>query len=294
MSPRIVLFGHPLHQSLSPAMQEAAMAAVGIDGTYELADVAPADLGKGLESVRDGSFLGCNVTMPYKEVVLGLLDGLDADASIIGAVNTVTRDGTSLVGHNTDTYGVRRTVEALWEGADPAGSTAVIVGAGATGRSVTYAVLGLGFARIVVLNRHLERAQRLVADFKPLRSDAQLVAAPLRSDGLAAEIATADLVVNASSVGLNSDRSPLPAGIVQAHSRVLDVVYSPRETRLLREAREAGATAAVNGEMMVVHQGARAFELWFGRRAPVDVMQSALATAIAARSRAGAPPSNTR
>ncbi len=264
------------------------MAAAGIDGTYELVDIAPDDLPRALERVREGYYLGCNVTMPYKESVVRLLDGLDDDAGIIRAVNTVTREGRGLVGHNTDSYGVRRTVELLMEGAAPGSSSAVVVGAGGTGRAATYGLIRSGFRRIVVFNRHLERAERLVNDFAGLGTDTQLLAQPLEEGAVTTELRAANLLVNASSVGLNSDESPLPASILPPGIRVLDVVYSPRDTRLLRDARAAGAAATANGEPMVIHQGARAFELWFERSAPLAAMTSALDAAMEARSRASA------
>ncbi len=261
------------------------MVAAGIEGTYELVDIAPDDLAGALELVRQGYYVGCNVTMPYKESVVRLLDGLDDDAGIIRAVNTVTREGSDLVGHNTDAYGVRRTVETLMAGADAGSSSAVVVGAGGTGRAATYGLIRSGFRRIVVFNRHLERAQRLVNDFAQLSTDTHLLARPLDEGALTDELRTANLLVNASSVGLNSDESPLPASILPPGIRVLDVVYSPRDTRLLRDARAAGATSTANGEPMVIHQGARAFELWFEQSAPLDAMSSALVAAMEARSR---------
>ncbi len=288
MSIRIALFGHPLHQSLSPAMQEAAMSAAGIDGRYELHDIPPEDLPRALDRVREGEFAGCNVTMPYKEVVVRLLDGLDEDAAIIRAVNTVTREGAGLVGHNTDAYGVRRTVEILMEGRERSAATAVVIGAGGTGRSATYALIRSGFGQVIVYNRHVERAERLVGDLSAVSAATRLAARPLDDGSLGEELARADLLLNASSAGLNSDESPVPATLLPAGIRVFDVVYSPRNTRLLSDAHAAGAAATANGEPMVVHQGARAFELWFGAPAPLDEMVAALNRGMEAR--AGAAP----
>ena len=294
MSARLALLGHPLHQSVSPAIQQAAMAATGIEGRYRLLDVLPEDLPRALDLVRRGELLGCNVTMPYKEAVVGLLDALDEDAAAIRAVNTVTREGASLVGHNTDAYGVRRTIEVLLEGHAPGAASAVVIGAGGTGRSATYGLLRSGFGRIVVYNRHVERAERLVADLSGVAPTTRLVARPLEDPALGDELARADLLLNASSAGLNSDESPLPASLLPPGIRVFDVVYSPRDTRLLRDARAAGAAATANGESMVVHQGARAFELWFGRTAPVEEMMAALNRAMEARAAASAPAATGR
>lgn len=264
------------------------MSAAGIDGRYELHDIPPEDLPRALDRVREGEFAGCNVTMPYKEVVVRLLDGLDEDAAIIRAVNTVTREGAGLVGHNTDAYGVRRTVEILMEGRERSAATAVVIGAGGTGRSATYALIRSGFGQVIVYNRHVERAERLVGDLSAVSAATRLAARPLDDGSLGEELARADLLLNASSAGLNSDESPVPATLLPAGIRVFDVVYSPRNTRLLSDAHAAGAAATANGEPMVVHQGARAFELWFGAPAPLDEMVAALNRGMEAR--AGAAP----
>ncbi len=264
------------------------MAAAGIDGRYELHDVPPDDLSRALDRVRDGEFAGCNVTMPYKEAVVRLLDGLDEDAATIRAVNTVTREGTRLVGHNTDAYGVQRTIDILMGGREQTARTAVVIGAGGTGRSATYGLIRSGFGRVVVYNRHVDRAKRLADDLSGVSATTQLVARPLDDRSLGDELTRADLLLNASSVGLNSDDSPVPASLLPSGLRVFDVVYSPRDTRLLRDARAAGAAETANGEPMVVHQGARAFELWFDRPAPVDEMVVALTRAMEARAAAPA------
>jgi shikimate dehydrogenase len=276
---RIALLGHPLHQSLSPLMQGAAMRAAGIEGSYELLDVAPEDFARSLERVRNGEFIGCNVTMPYKESVVSLLDALDGDAARILAVNTVTRDGHRLVGHNTDSYGVLKAIERLMNGVPPAEADVVLLGAGGAGRATAYSLVRMGFRRIVLFNRNRERAERLRADFLDIAQNTVLEAQTLEPTALAGALRGAGLLVNATSVGFNSDVSPVPADLLPSGIRVFDVIYSPLETRLLRDARAAGAVALTNGIPMVIHQGARAFELWFGRRASIEVMTHALADA---------------
>ena len=254
----------------------------GIDGSYELLDVAPQDFARSLQRVRDGEFLGCNVTMPYKESVVELLDGLDDDAARILAVNTVTRDGRSLIGHNTDSYGVLKAAEQLMGEVRPADTDVVLLGAGGAGRATAYSLVRMGFHRISIFNRSRARAERLCADFADLATGTLLDAQALEVSQLDRALNGAGLLVNATSVGFNSDVSPIPAELLPAGIRVFDVIYSPLETRLLRDARAAGAAAVTNGIPMVIHQGARAFELWFGRSASIEVMTQALAGATPA------------
>ena len=280
---RIALLGHPLHQSLSPLMQGAAMRDAGIDGSYELLDVAPQDFPRSLQRVRDGEFLGCNVTMPYKESVVELLDGLDDDAARILAVNTVTRDDQSLIGHNTDSYGVLKAAEQLMGGVRPAETDVVLLGAGGAGRATAYSLVRMGFPPDLDLQPQPSTSRALCADFADLATDTMLESQALEMSRAGLRAATVrDLLVNATSVGFNSDVSPVPANILPAGIRVFDVIYSPLETRLLRDARAAGAVAVTNGIPMVIHQGARAFELWFGRSASIEVMTRALAGATPA------------
>ena len=287
MTKRVVLIGHPVAHSLSAAMQQAAFDARGIDAAYELWDRAPMALAAAVDEIRSGDFLGANLTIPHKERVVPMLDRLTEEAQATGAVNTLTREGRRLVGHNTDVAGFSAALDRL-VGRAKMPRQAVVLGAGGGARAVVHGLIRAGFLRIIVFNRHLHRAEGLVKHFGRSAAHMELRALPWHDSIIAAELAKSKILVNATSIGLDPDVSPLPADILDAHLLVLDLIYN--RTRLLRDAEAAGATAH-DGETMLLHQGAAAFTLWTGQAAPLDVMGAALATARAGglRSAEGEP-----
>ncbi len=277
MTKRVVLIGHPVAHSLSGAMQQAALDARGIDARYELWDRAPMDLPEAIAEVRDDEFLGANITIPHKERVVPLIDRLTEEALATGAVNTLTREGRRLVGHNTDVPGFTAALDKL-VGRAKMPRQAIVLGAGGGGRAVVYGLIRAGFLRIVVFNRHLHRAEGLVKHFGKSAAHMELRAMPWHESIIEAELAKTRVLVNATSIGLNADVSPIPAEILTPELLVLDLIYN--RTRLLRDAEAAGCTTQ-DGETMLLHQGAAAFTLWTGQPAPLDVMADALASARA-------------
>ncbi|WP_418284297.1 shikimate dehydrogenase [Halorubrum sp. DTA46] len=264
------LIGNPVGHSLSPPMHEAAYETLGIDAryvTFEPDTDAPAAAIDGATAL---GVAGLNVTIPFKQAVL---DAVDADpvAERIGAVNTVdfapVRAGEAdrPRGYNTDAAGVKR----AFSHHDVAlgGAEAVVVGAGGAGRAAAFALADAG-AAVHVANRTAERAVSLAADV-PGATGGGL-------DDLGERIGEADVLVNATSVGMEDpDATPVPAERLHGDLAVLDAVYTPIETRLLREAADAGATA-IDGAWMLLFQGVEAFEIWTGRKAPVEAMNAAL------------------
>ncbi|HXI80827.1 MAG TPA: shikimate dehydrogenase [Verrucomicrobiae bacterium] len=287
MTKRVVLIGHPVAHSLSAAMQQAAFDDQGIDATYELWDRPPLGLADAIGEVRGDDFLGANVTIPHKERVVPLVDRQTEEAHATGAVNTITREGRRLVGHNTDVPGFKAALDAL-VGRQKMPRQAVVLGAGGGARAVVYGLITEGFQRIVVFNRHLHRAEGLVKHFGRSAAHMELRAMPWHESIIESELAKSKVLVNATSIGLTADVSPIPAEIILPELLVLDLIYS--RTRLLREAEAAGCTVA-DGELMLLHQGAAAFTLWIGRPAPLEVMRAALAAARAGgvRSAEGEP-----
>jgi shikimate dehydrogenase len=275
MTKRVVLIGHPVAHSLSGAMQQAAFDELGIDAKYELWDRPPIELADAIAELRGDDFLGANVTIPHKERVVPMVDRLTEEASFTGAVNTLTREGKRLIGHNTDVAGFKVALDKL-VGRQKMPRQAVILGAGGGGRAVVYGLIREGFQRIVVFNRHLHRAEGLVKHFGRTAAHMELRAMPWHESIIEAELAKTKVLINATSIGLTSDTSPVPAEALHAELLVLDLIYS--RTRLLRDAEAAGATVA-DGELMLLHQGAAAFTLWTGQPAPLDVMGAALRTA---------------
>ena len=287
MTKRVVLIGHPVAHSLSGAMQQAAFDALGIDARYELWDRAPIALPDAIEEVRGDEFLGANVTIPHKERVVPLIDKLTEEAQATGAVNTLTREGRRLVGHNTDVPGFVAALDKL-VGRQKMPRAAVVLGAGGGARAVVYGLIRAGFQRIIVFNRHLHRAEGMVKHFARSASHMDLKAMPWHESIIESELAKTKVLVNATSIGLTSEITPVPAEVLTGDLLVLDLIYS--RTRLLRDAEAAGAMA-MDGETMLLHQGAAAFSLWTGQPAPLEVMNAALAGARAegVRSAEGEP-----
>ena len=290
MTKRVVLIGHPVAHSLSGAMQQAAFDSAGIDARYELWDRAPIALADAINEVRGDDFLGANVTIPHKERVVPMIDKLTEDAQATGAVNTLTREGRRLVGHNTDVPGFEAALDKL-VGRQKMPRAAVVLGAGGGARAVVYGLIRAGFQRIIVFNRHLHRAEGMVKFFARSAAHMDLKAMPWHESIIESELAKAKVLINATSIGLASDVSPIPAEVITADLLVLDLIYN--RTRLLRDAEAAGALAN-DGETMLLHQGAAAFALWTGQQAPLEVMSQALAEARAegVRSAEGEPAGN--
>ncbi len=277
MTKRVVLIGHPVAHSLSGAMQQAAFDAAGIDATYELWDRSPMDLPEAIDSLRGDDFLGANVTIPHKERVVPMIDRSTDEAHVTGAVNTITREGKRLIGHNTDVPGFKFALDRL-VGKQKMPRQAVVLGAGGGARAVVYGLITEGFQRIVVFNRHLHRAEGLVKHFGRSAAHMELRAMPWHESIIESELAKTRVLVNATSIGLTDSESPVPAEVLHADLLVLDLIYA--RTTLLRDAAAAGASVA-DGELMLLHQGAAAFSLWTGQPAPLDLMQERLAAARA-------------
>ena len=251
---------HPAGHTRSPAMHNAAFEALGIDAVYVAFDVAPAALGAALASARALGIRQLAVSIPHKEAVLAHCDEVDATARRIGAVNTVTlRDG-RLVGTNTDWIGA---VRALERATELRGRDAVVLGAGGAACAAVYGLLERG-ARVRVLNRTPGRAEAL--------------AARLGADGAGSlddlGRVPCDVLINTTSVGLREDCSPVPAAAIASSAVVLDAVYDPPQTRLLRDAATRGART-IGGKWWLVHQAAEQLRIWTAREAPLDVMAGA-------------------
>lgn len=257
------LLGHPVAHSKSPAMQNAAFAAVGVDARYLALDVAPHNLDAMLAGLRAAPPLGVNVTVPHKVAVLAFVDVVADSAKACGAANTlVFRDG-RVEAHNTDGAGA---LDALTEaGAKVRGGQALVLGAGGSARALAHALREAG-AKVVLANRTLAKAKVVAAE---------LGVAWLPWDDVPKSLRAFDVVANCTTVGLHDDERPFdPAGL-GPQAVVLDAVYKPGGTRLVRDARSRGHVA-LGGEGMLLHQGARAFALWTGKPAPLDAMRRAL------------------
>ncbi len=281
MSKRIVLLGHPVKQSLSPAFQQAAFDHVGLPVRYEVMDVPPKELAVAVAALRaDADVIGANVTIPHKETIGALLDSVTEECATIGAVNTITRAGSRLVGRNTDVAGLRGSLDALLDGRRMP-RAALILGAGGAARAAVAALVGAAVGQISITNRHLRRAEQVVAAAQKSWPHLAIRAVPWHESILVEEAARVGIVIQATSVGLDPNDAPaLPAAAFREGQYVIDVVYAPGGTALVRSARAAGAEATDGLEMLLL-QGAASFELWTGRPAPISIMRDALAVAAA-------------
>jgi len=280
---RLGIIGHPIAHTLSPAMHSAAIDELRIPFTYGVFDVVDEFLPALLASLRIVEFAGANVTIPHKVRIIPLLDAVDQDALKIGAVNTIVNRNGKLTGYNTDAAGIRKSLEPFM--GKIRNAPAVVIGAGGGARAAAYAVSkNFSPASVRFYNRTAARAETLAGQFRELFPG---IAYDCISDegALRGAIAESVLIVNTTPAGMtpNSDALPIPPGIrFSNYQIILDIIYTPIETALLRRAKSDGATA-VNGVEMFIHQGAIAFELWTGKKFPIDVARRAVLQALTAR-----------
>jgi shikimate dehydrogenase len=268
------LIGDPVGHSLSPSLQNAAFQRLGLDYVYVVFRVTRENLEDAILGTRSLGFCGLNVTMPHKIDVIQYLDELDETAKNIGSVNTILNRNGVLIGYTTDGTGF---LEALiYNGVNPSGKKIVLLGAGGASRSVSF-TLAKEAGELVILNRTLRRAEILVSDLTSLLGKSRAVrAGRLSNKSLKEELGDADILVNATSVGMHPKETstPVDASFLRPSLVVFDLVYEPIETRLLKEARRIGAKT-IDGLVLLVHQGAASFEIWTGKKAPIEVMMEA-------------------
>lgn len=276
----IGLIGWPVSHSRSPAMHNAAAAALGLNWAYVPLPVRPDDLPTAVSALSALGFRGVNVTVPHKQAVLPLLQELDDGARALGAVNTIlVAENGRLTGYNTDWTGFQADLEG--QGVAVSGRTCLVLGAGGSARAVVYALAQMG-GQVQVLARRSEQAAQLIADLQPhlwghLPSSLP-EKRPLTDLARAAAQTHAPLIVNTTPLGMTprTDQSVWPAALpIPAGSFVYDLVYNPARTKLMTQAAAAGCQAS-NGLGMLLHQGAQAFALWTGHQPDLAVMAAAL------------------
>jgi shikimate dehydrogenase len=262
------VIGHPVRHSRSPAIANAAFASAGVDWTFVAFDVAPGGGADAVRAMRTLGLGGLMVTMPHKVDVVEALDDLTPAAAALGAVNSVAWVGDRLVGDNTDGAGLVAALAA--DGIGIEGRRCAVLGAGGAARSIAWALAEAGAAEVVVVNRTAERA-----------AEAALLAGSVGRVGTVADVAAVDIVVNATSVGMGAPEGaagpmPVPADVLHGGHVVVDAVYQPLETPLLRSARAAGAIV-VDGLGMLVHQAARSIRRWIDLEPDLHAMSVAAA-----------------
>ena len=266
------VIGDPIEHTMSPAIHNAAFTKMGLDYLYVPFRVKREELSRAIDGMRGLNIRGLNVTIPHKVSVIPLLDELDPLAESIGAVNTITNDDGVLKGSNTDASGF---LQALLErGIEPKGQNIVILGAGGASKAISFILAERG-AHLVILNRLLELdwAEELASRLSTI-FHREVKALELVEENLARVLDGADILVNATSVGMSPDtkETPVSFNLLKPGLIVFDIVYNPIKTRLLREAEEASAET-ISGVDMFVWQGALAFERWAGVKAPLELMR---------------------
>ncbi len=279
---RLGVLGDPIAHSLSPQLQNAAVKASGLNIRYARFQIAPTELQSALEFLRPLDFIGVNLTVPHKVATLGLVDELDDGAREIGAINTIKCEKGKLRGFNTDGKGFLRAIREEFA-VDLRDLRVLLLGAGGAARAIAWQCAKEKCERLVVATRDPAKGAMLVEQLRPsfagprvLGPVARLQSIGLDEAALRFQIANTDLVVNATPLGLNrNDPLPVPARLLEPHLMIYDTVYSTGPTPFVSGAVEAG-TRAANGLSMLLHQGALAFEIWFGRPAPIEAMRKAL------------------
>jgi shikimate dehydrogenase len=268
----IAIIGDPVERSLSPAMHNAAFEALDPNYAYMALRVPLGALDGAIATARMLKMAGMNVTHPHKIKILSLLDGLDESAELVGAVNTVKNNRGKLIGYNTDGAGAVRALES--EAGELAGHRVLLLGAGGAARSIAFSLVKEG-AKLNIANRTTSRAKELAAAIKrSLGTNVGII--NLNRKELSETIKNTDIIINATTIGMhpNVNRTLLTADLMHKGLIVNDIVYEPLQTRLLTEAKKAGART-VAGLGMLIHQAALSFEIWTGRRAPIKVMTAA-------------------
>lgn len=267
-----MLIGDPVEGTLSPAMMNSAFKALGLNHAYLAVRVPERLLSDAISGCRAMGIAGLNVTIPHKIAVMGLLDELDKSAVAAGAVNTIKNVRGKLVGFNTDGAGALRNLEE--KAGKIKGKKVLLLGAGGAARAIAFSIAGAG-AELTIANRTVSRAKELAAEIEH-KLGVKAESITIDRTNLKKAIGDKDILVNATSVGMNpnSDKTLVKSEMMRRGLVVFDIVYKPAQTRLLQEARRAGAKA-VEGLGMLVQQGALAFEIWTGKRAPVKVMAAA-------------------
>jgi shikimate dehydrogenase len=286
MTRKTGVIGYPLKHSLSPIFQQAALDYYKLDVSYELWETEAGQLPLVIENIRSDNYIGANVTIPYKESVIPMLDTLDTQSSMIEAVNTIVKRDGRLYGYNTDAQGF---IKALRDDArfDPEDQDILVLGAGGAARAISFALVQQRVRSITLINRTISHAENIALMLgqliKTSRMNTRVNILPWRSSKLLKTVDACKLIINCTSFGTRysalEGESPVDSHLLHPGMLVFDLVYNPGETPLLKMAKEAGART-LGGLPMLIYQGAAAFTLWTGLDAPVDIMTAAAISEI--------------
>ncbi|WP_086351123.1 shikimate dehydrogenase [Candidatus Enterococcus clewellii] len=269
----IGLFAEPIRHSVSPMIQNTALQALDIDAVYLAFELGEDRLISAIESIRTLEMLGANLSMPHKMAAVPLMDELSEAAKLVGAINTIVNDNGRLIGYTTDGTGFMRSLKD--QEIDIIGKKMTIIGAGGAATAIIVQAALDGVKEIAVYNRKDEFFEKVKEKLRYIEAHTSCIIHLhdlANSDELAADVSDSSLLVNATGVGMKPNLAASPIedfSILRADLPVYDVIYTPRETTLLKEAKARG-TKAVNGLGMLLYQGAAAFELWTGKEMPIE------------------------
>jgi shikimate dehydrogenase len=267
------VIGDPIEHSLSPTMHNAAFKEIGLDLVFLAFKVTPDQVENAVKGVRSLNILGLNVTMPHKNKIISYLDKLDPTAEYLKSANTILNANGLLTGFNTDGTGAMQAL--LQNGTDPNGKKMLILGSGGAAKAIAFAAARTT-DQIVILNRTPNKSQEFAKNLNHTLKT-KIEGDALTSQSIEKNMQDAQIIINATSVGMqpHDKISLIPPKLFKQTQTILDIVYNPIETKLLNDAKKAGAKT-VNGVEMLIHQGAASFEIWTNKPAPIEAMRKAI------------------
>jgi len=268
------IIGYPLSHTLSPSMHNFIYQKLGIDIEYKKWDISPNNLKFHIEKINNENFIGANITVPFKEKIVPLLDEIRNEAKFTGAVNTIVKNNNKLIGYNTDVYGIEQTLDIKLK--NDVINNAVIFGAGGAAKAAFFVLLQRGLNNLTIVNRTKSNALKMISKFNNVNCDQTIITLNEKSQ-IKSACLSADLIINTTILGMKNsgyeDISPIDSTFIDSNSVIFDMVYNPTKTPLIKIALERNANI-IEGLNMLVYQAIKSIELWTGIRPSFDDMYS--------------------
>ena len=268
------IIGYPLSHTLSPSMHNFIYQKLGIDVEYKKWEISPNNLKSHIEKINNENFIGANITVPYKEKIVPLLDEVRNEAKFTGAVNTIVKNNNKLIGYNTDVYGIEQTLDIKLK--NDVINNAVIFGAGGAAKAAFFVLLQRGLNNLTIVNRTKSNALKMISKFNNVNCDQTIITLNEKSQ-IKSACLSADLIINTTILGMKGsgyeDISPIDSTFIDSNSVIFDMVYNPTKTPLIKIALERNANI-IEGLNMLVYQAIKSIELWTGIRPSFDDMHS--------------------
>ena len=266
------IIGYPLSHTLSPSMHNFIYQKLGIDVEYKKWEISPNNLKSHIEKINNENFIGANITVPYKEKIVPLLDEIRNEAKFTGAVNTIVKNNNKLIGYNTDVYGIEQTLDIKLK--NDVINNAVIFGAGGAAKAAFFVLLQRGLNNLTIVNRTKSNALKMISKFNNVNCDQTIITLNEKSQ-IKSACLSADLIINTTILGMKGsgyeDISPIDSTFIDSNSVIFDMVYNPTKTPLIKIALERNANI-IEGLDMLVYQAIKSIELWTGIRPSFDDM----------------------